>query len=1103
MKNRIMLTKIAIALAAAFCWNGAAQELLLNGDFSQGLRFWNFRNKSGVTIEEKASPNGKNALKVVSVKEHYGSNYSLSGKRLKPNTVYTVRGKIKTEGNAEVYLYFCQSPGAGKHHSKSQAFRKTTDWTEVYCLLNSDNAKGMPLLTRVIGSGTAWFAELSIMEGNHLPAENLILNSDFKLRTRYKEVPDNWTCSVQTGVSAAENYSCRLVRIAPPVADAGVLEVKNALVHGGNLRMRTVPGQKYTYSFYAKNKTPGDPVELHVRCSTISKRVKLTDEWKRYVFTDTFNRAWTEISLRATRYDSVFLFSAPQLVPGTAPVTWRKTKQTTTVVTATKEAVAEADCRRIAGNPKGNDWKSADVYPIEHVTRGVPAGLLHSKVRLLHNGEFIFIRFEGDSDPDIKIGDKNRLNWEKLCDTFELFVTDTALDGTYIQYAVNVNGHDFTARNTTPEVLGITSKVTKRASGWSADVKVPLKLFRANKNWKIAFGRCYIHARYGRMALDWSLPGSRHNTAKFGMLKGVSVTPVASLELEKLYGTIDGKSLCYEFSGVKKEMQGGKLTASIVQNGKTLWSNSQDFTQNSGKIMLPENFRKMMNSTTRIALNVTGANGKNYYQASRVLYLMFSSYAKLNSAMMVYPKYNLFTEKDKTIDLQVSLDKNKYDRLRITLADGKGKTAYRAETTGDLAIPSSRLGFGSYRIQVEALKNGKVADIRCHETFEKLPFRPEMVRINRLAKCLSDVNGNFIPMLYYPCGSSNFALDPDLSKNWKALIQGAKKAGFNGVKRNFARNPEKTAAAILKDAADDDMPILADLETCFPPKYYDRDNNMSGPETEKVMIETMRRIQKIFFGRAGILSYVPYHEPGYYRGGRGIVDSFRVAEILPELRKVDPYRPITGFWAPPHWDANGEPFGSVDGVDYFIVDVYTRDLKKHCDELYRIAKASRAVHRPLGQIFNVDNQGSDDRECPTPAEYRAEVYAALIAGYRVFYTFIGIPPVLETWEEMKKINRQLPVIAKFICDDQCRELASGNEEIGCYAVYRKGKEVLVIVSSKSNDKKVKLDIDLNKLCGIKLANGKAMFSPEKVQVKEGTFAYTLPPAGSGIWIFRN
>ena len=58
-------------------------------------------------------------------------------------------------------------------------------------------------------------------------------------------------------------------------------------------------------------------------------------------------------------------------------------------------------------------------------------------------------------------------------------------------------------------------------------------------------------------------------------------------------------------------------------------------------------------------------------------------------------------------------------------------------------------------------------------------------------------------------------------------------------------------------------------ETRFLRDILDRDNNMSGPETEKVMIETVRRIQKIFFGRPGALSYVPYHEPGYYRSGRG------------------------------------------------------------------------------------------------------------------------------------------------------------------------------------------------------------------------------------------
>ena len=277
---------------------------------------------------------------------------------------------------------------------------------------------------------------------------------------------------------------------------------------------------------------------------------------------------------------------------------------------------------------------------------------------------------------------------------------------------------------------------------------------------------------------------------------------------------------------------------------------------------------------------------------------------------------------------------------------------------------------------------------------------------------------------------------------------------------------------------------------------------MTGAETEKILIEYTGKMLKHCFGKPGILSYAPYHEPGYYRKGKGIVDSYRAAKILPELRKEDPYRPLTGFWAPPHWDSNGEPFGSVDGVDYFIVDVYSRNLKKHCDELFRISRASRIVRRPVGQIFNIDNQGSDERECPTPAEYKAEVYAALAAGYRIFFPYIGIAPVRETWQEMIRINRQLPVIAELICGDNCRELASVNDEHICYAVYRRGGELIVIAASKENTEKSRLHLNVEKLAGIGNARGRERFTSEKVRVRDGFFDCVLPPAGSGIWVFR-
>ena len=91
--------------------------------------------------------------------------------------------------------------------------------------------------------------------------------------------------------------------------------------------------------------------------------------------TDKFNSSQAGISVRATRYDSTFLFSAPQLVQGTAPVPWKKPKQTAVMVTAIKEAVAEADSRLIAGEPKDSDWNQTGIYPIEHITKGTASGI--------------------------------------------------------------------------------------------------------------------------------------------------------------------------------------------------------------------------------------------------------------------------------------------------------------------------------------------------------------------------------------------------------------------------------------------------------------------------------------------------------------------------------------------------------------------------------------------------------------------------------------------------------------------------------------------------------------------------------------------------------
>ena len=1103
-----MFKKMMFLLLSAGSLIGyAGPNLLVNGDFGEGLKYWGIRNPNGISVEKKAAPGGKNALKVISAKEHYGINETFRGKLLKPDTDYTVRGLIKTDGNAQVYLYFTTLPVVNgvQRSARSRVFKASSDWTEVHILLNSGKAKIMPVLTRVIGQGTAWFADISVREGNHLPLENLIANSDFKRKTRYRDVPDTWTPNLHTGAAEPENYIFRLSGEKPPVPGAGVLEVARAQILP-QLIQPPVPGLPWTYSFYAKNAVPGKTAQIAVRFgfhTYYPKKVLLTDQWKRYSFTCDLKKGNPSLCIYSPD-NSRFLYSAPQLVFGKNPQPWQVPGRTSSVklVTEIKEAAAEAVSRKITGEPTESDWSAAPVYPIRHITRGVQLGIVDSHVGILHNNENIFVRFTGKKDPGIKIGNQESLDWLNICDMFELFITDTAMDGTYTQYAVDVNGHTYSGRRKEIEMLGITSHVTQLPDRWIADVKVPLNMFRSNKNWKIAFGRCYDHVRYNRISLDWSMPGSRHDTSKFGILKGISVTPTASLDLAKLYGSIDERKLHFEFRGFKPEMVSSNLETVIFRKNRQFWKNNQVLTGPSGEIVLPADYVKMMDSETRIRLKVSGKDGKICYEASRVLYLMFSSYARHDPAMFVYPKYNFFTERDRTIDLIVKLDKKQYDNLRVSILNEAGKAVFRQETAAGISIPGSKIPFGSYKIKVEALKNGKIASVRCYESFWKQPFRPEMIRINRLTWCLTDAEKPLLPMLYYPGPNPRYTFDPDRDSNMARLFDGALKAGFSGVKTClFLKDPKKTVEW-LRIAGKNHSCFLADLEALYPPGFYGRaSEKMSSAETEKIMIEYTGKILKCCFGKPGILSYAPYHEPGYYRKGKGIVDSFRIAKILPQLRKEDPYRPLTGFWAPPHWDSNGEPFGSVDGVDYFIVDVYTRNLKKHCDELFRISHASRVVRRPLGQIFNVDNLGSDERECPTPAEYKAEVYTALIAGYRVFFPYIGVAPVRETWREMVTVNRQLPVIAKFICDDNCRELASVNEEHVCYAVYRLGSRIMVIAAGKDNERKCRLSIDIGKLCGIKQASGKGLFDPEKVAVQNGKFEYVLDPAGSGIWVF--
>jgi len=1075
----------------------SAQNLLQNGDFSQGLKHWNFWDPSKAAIEKAASPTGGNVLRVTTGKEHYGSNKSISGRMLKPDTSYRVTGWFKTSGQAQFYLHV----STGTFQKNSKVLYQTAPWTKIDIVLKSGKAgkdggteNGMLVATRIIGPGTAWFSDLSVTEAPKAERENLFVNSDFRRKTVYRDLPDGWIPGLGTGAARPENYTFKIEPAAPPVKGAQVLLVKNASVIGHSAEA-AVPGTFYTLSFYAKNAVEGQNVRLQVRFGSEKKTVVLSDDWRRYVFTQTINRNSFIHYLRSPDYDHAFCFSAPVLNSGKEPVPWKIPRDLKKKIAAhSNENIGIAESRPATGEPGEDDWEKAPAYPINQISVGNVDALLESTAKVLHNDQFLFVRFEG----------KKADGASEAQDTFELFLCRSLNDGTYFHHTVDGAGKSSSFRGAVAEDLNITGRVFRRNGNFCAVVRVPLGLLGSGRRRRINFCRTYTHPVYGRTALDWAQPFSRHAPGKFGLLQGLPPGKRELFEITRFYGSPDGRKLYCSFSVPPPKTAGYAVETVLATAGKEHWRKRQVLNGSELVIDMPENVGDFTRSETTVDLEIKNREGKTFFRSSRLLYLLFSSFARFERGMEVYPRYNIFTERDKNIELIIGLDDTKYDFLAIDLLNKDGEKVFSAKTTKSLLIPQDRIANGEYRISVSAVKNGKVAAFRCHENFRVLPWHPEMIRIDRRKRCLTTVKGPVIPLMYQPGCDPEFSYDPGIILNYDSMLEGARRAGYGGIKRGIDPSiPPPRLRRWLSQAEKYGTPYLLDLSSLFPRSYYTAGfSKEEGLRNEKMTVDVLNRIQNICRGHGGIFSYLIYHEPNYFRGSEGIVDQNRMSGLLPALRQGDPWRPVSGIWSPRFVDDNGEPSGSIDAADYFFVDVYTRSLRIHCDELFRIGHASRIVRRPIGQVFNVANLGSMEQSCPTPAEYRAQLCTALIAGYRAFYVFLGLPAAKETWEEVKNCNFKLPEIAKFICDDNCVEKQAVNGRNVCFAVFRLKNRVMLIYASKLNDAAASIDVNLKDPSGPALSGGRSLFSGEKTTLKDGVFRKTLAPAGSDVWIFE-
>jgi len=143
------------------------ESLLANGDFETGLSEWQIVDP--VVIDSDAADTSCARIDSESTEIN---NINKQFVTLKPHTTYTLSARIRTDAisggsGAQVYPYeFDDATGAGI----GIVARGTRDWSEMSQVLTTGEDIEGRITFRVYGStGTAWFDDIRLVEGNHGP----------------------------------------------------------------------------------------------------------------------------------------------------------------------------------------------------------------------------------------------------------------------------------------------------------------------------------------------------------------------------------------------------------------------------------------------------------------------------------------------------------------------------------------------------------------------------------------------------------------------------------------------------------------------------------------------------------------------------------------------------------------------------------------------------------------------------------------------------------------------------------------------------------------------------------------------------------------------
>ena len=935
---------------------------------------------------------------------------------------------------------------------------------------------------------------------------NLLRNSDFSKFTHDPALPDYWNMLMPyTLVTNPFAYVYELAATEkPPVP--GVRAMRMRGLDGVICRLDSPTGDKHAFSVYMKSDNPR-PDKPNAALSLNGKKVeyRIGTQWTRLSCVNNIksplrgesDHKQAMIITNSADRKTTFLIAAPQLVRGTEPTPWEPPAQKPDgqIQGNVPEIMPDITCAKIpaamAAKPVEAFLRGLPKTRLDQVSEGNPEGALAVNVSMALDKNFIYAFFKcagGAASGIVKsspehpglLGD----------DLVEVFVTDNASSGSYAMLVADASGKSFSRLNGKAMDCGVKYQTQVEPGNWTAQMAIPLRLFKERKHWKVAFSRIYSLKDKGRVVLSWPLTDCRGATNRFGTLLGMDGEAVKQARITQAY--LEDTVFHYRV-GNHDATPGDTVAVTATQDGKALFAKTLPAGNGQGSLAIPPAILEEALKGGDLSVMLNNASGEEICALKKPAYLFLSSLARLNPKLSIFPAFDYFTEKDKTASLLIEGDLGKFDALDAQVSDSAGKTVF-TERIGpvqgrlhELRLPLEKFPVGKYKIAATAYKDGQPVEHAAAEVLEKLPFQPYMVRVNRKLRCLADADGNFFPirfLAYQPVYPEAYSLSPDKLADFYAAL---KKYGFNTLEYSFYREDQAISRKHIQTAWENGLRTLAD------PLFIKKRELLEGNRLPPEMGKTARSLT----GERGLSCLWIFHEP---QDGPGVL---KMPEFMKKAKSLNPYLPLSGCWTTRGYDDNGEPLGSIDAADYFESDIYTPDIVRFAGEVNRCSQAAMKVRKPFGVILMLCPWFHTHRS-PSPEEIQNQVYQSLIAGCRsIDYFGLDRTWSKRVWEKTRECNAQIKDLSEILLDDNMEGIAKDKAGEVNYAVWRRGGDVCVMAASCDPDRPQAFSLELDKLLQSTVeAEGETRFTGRPVKLKDGRLNDTLPPKGSEVYMFR-